>query len=260
MTEQLLLEDKNPVDDKGIKFDFSSVNPDDPFAVPVVPPEAAPSVPADSRFDFSGVDPENPFGAPETSVDPDPFGFGPTLAETLPPVEKRSAVRVLASRVVGLFVKKPKSSVGDMEHSLSDQTRLGDYRSGTEHLMDGGFEKTGKYDPSREGILTALHDEAITEDELVDVQKAQQSAEELKAAGERQIAQAGSYPDGYSDSSTRSSAYAVNERARGNEAVYSAEQKLSGLAEQTEALKQELRTKEEITLAEAQAAAIRNRS
>ena len=97
-----------------------------------------------------------------------------TLAEALPELRRRG----LGRSFLDVFKKKPESVVGDMSNSKYATTRLGKYRTeGLDNLTDGGLEKTGQFDISREEILGALQSEAQIEDSLRDNEKAQHQAE-----------------------------------------------------------------------------------
>jgi hypothetical protein len=104
---------------------------------------------------------------------PSPF-HQESLAETLP----EPARRRFGDRIARMFTKRPESVVGDMSNSLHNVNRLGNYRSeGLDNLTDGGLEKTGQYDHSREEILGALQGEAQIEDGLRENAIAQKQAE-----------------------------------------------------------------------------------
>lgn len=97
-----------------------------------------------------------------------------TVAEVLPEQPRRR----LGARILDMFAKKPQSVVGDMSNSLHNTGRLGNYRpEGLDTLTDGGLEKTGQYDDSREEILGALQTEAQIEDGLRENDSAQKKAE-----------------------------------------------------------------------------------
>lgn len=121
----------------------------------------------------------SPWGTP-TEVTPAPTTnevspfHEKTLAEVLPEQKRRG----FGQRILDKFAKKPESVVGDMSNSLHSTARLGNYRTeGLDNLTDGGLEKTGQYDISREEILGGLQGEAQIEDSIRDNESAQNQAE-----------------------------------------------------------------------------------
>jgi hypothetical protein len=122
----------------------------------------------------------SPWGTPSIVEKPAPVTseVSPFHQETLAEVLTEQKRRGLGGRVLDMFKKKPESVVGDMSNSLHSTARLGNYRTeGLDNLTDGGLEKTGQYDISREEILGALQSEAQIEDSLRDNEKAQNQAE-----------------------------------------------------------------------------------
>lgn len=96
------------------------------------------------------------------------------IVEVLPELKRRS----FGQRILEKFARKPKSVVGDMSNSLHNVDQLGNYRAeGLDNLTDGGIEKTGQHDDSREEILGALQTEAQIEDSIRDNDSAQMKAE-----------------------------------------------------------------------------------
>ena len=98
------------------------------------------------------------------------------IAEQLPEKERRSFGQRILEKMK--LVRKPVSVVGDMSNSLHNVGKLGNYQpQGLDGLTDGGLEKTGQYDASREEVLGALQTEAQIEDDIRTNAIAQEKAE-----------------------------------------------------------------------------------